>query len=221
MKDCNKLQSFFYRMLDQPKSLKFFHYTPITNVQVRKNDPMTSDQFGLERKKSFKVKVRNRMIYTVDIFYYEDFAFVKFHPNKFEASEDRYKMVGLNLTIEEKRGLLNTCCKIVANEFKKDENKTFAFIGQWYGKDNKKRRKVTIRFSLYKKVVTTFFEPKKYAQISIDSINFFCLSTLSEKRLETNIQKLTGILYENQDTMLDFMTEATKDEIFGVQTSSN
>ena len=124
------------------ETLEYFKYTPLTNTKVDHQDPANQSEIIPDKKKGYKITVRSRLIYKFELFYYEHFVFVKFYPSKFQASADKYSRSNIGLKVAETRKLLNTCCKIVHLEMNKNENedKIYAFFGQWYEKDNRLKR---------------------------------------------------------------------------------
>jgi hypothetical protein len=164
--------------------------------------------------KSFKLKIRKKLVYIVELFYYQDFVFVKFHPKIHENNSNKYQLTGLGLSIAEIKGLLNTCCKIVLNDLDKNDGNNFiyAFFGQWYVKDNLANRVITKRFSLYEKQVSTFFSHENFFHYKQNVINFYSISPRTNKNFVTRIEQLLDYLTKERELVSLFMTEKAKDE---------
>lgn len=188
----------------------FKYGNPIYHTQKCDSDPTNIDPFGLKFKKIYKISVRVKLKYHIEIYYYEHFAFVKFYPKVFESYPDKYKKVGMKLTIREKRMLLNTCCDIVYKEIKKTPSIIFAFIAQVYDRDNVLNRLLTVRFSLYKKQVTTFFNSDDYVHFNYEPFNFYCITKIDEFTFIKRLQSLLDVLMTNEELSSQFMTDRQK-----------
>lgn len=190
-------------------SKKYFHYTPLKN-SVPNSNLSENNVLSLSKgTKIIKIKVRPKLIYTVEIMFYTEIAFLKFYPKMFEEHDDKYKKIGIGLSIGESRRLLNTCCKIVYEEMNKTENISFGFIGQCYEKDDRKDRKVTKRFDWYVKQVAIFFSPENYNHIKIEKINFYCIKKKTESKFMA--EKFIETL-DREGWITDFMTKKVRDE---------
>jgi hypothetical protein len=192
-------------------TLKFFHFSTLRNSL--QNQTPTED-FGGPRllgTKEFKIRVRPKLIYIVQINYYSNIALLKFHPKLFEDHPDKYKRVDVGLTHSEKRGLLNTCCKIVYHELEKNNNFHYGFFGQCYEKDDLKNREVTRRFDWYTKQVTTFFSDENYNHQKISIINFYCISKKKNSKFKANNFLL---FLEQENLIIEFMTAKIRREFW-------
>jgi|GEM_PF-5133937 len=191
---------------------KCFNYgSPIYHNLKKSSDPEDILSLGLKHKKIYKVKIRKKIKYLIEIYYYENIAFVKFYPKLHENNPDKYKMVGMNLTFPEKRMLLNTCCDIVSKEIEKSPEIIYSFIAQVYDRDNEKEREMSIRFSVYRKVVTTLFKTSLYDHFNIEEINFYCISKKENKKFNHNLGEfLSAAMASKENIVFEFMTNRTR-----------
>ena len=129
-------------------SFSSYHYTQQKNSDYSEGFPYTNQGLKPDKIKSFKVKIRRKLVYIIELYCFGNYAFIKFHPKIYENSNDKYKLVGMDLRIGQIRKLLNTCCKIILREIDKNEDPSLVYglIGQWYEKDNLQKRIVTKRF---------------------------------------------------------------------------
>lgn len=213
-----KRSFFVYHAMKPETTYNYYHYTPQRNSDRKHLPNVSIAKIEPSRIKEFKVKVRPKIIYCVELFYYDEIIFVKFHPKLFETDSDKYKKVGMGLSTAEIKTFLNTCCKIVAQDFTKNsKSHIYSFIGQWYDKDNIKARLLTKRFSLYKKQVTTYFSAETFMHVTYDLINFYCITSKNNKSLQPQLNKLFETLASHNSIIEDFMTEKAKELILGVE----
>src|SRR5690554_8211649 len=80
---------------------KYYHYSQQRNSDLR-NSSYLSDR-GLEptKIKSFKIKIRKRIIYTVDLFCYDDVVIIKFHPKLCESHPGKYRIIDVGMLLSE------------------------------------------------------------------------------------------------------------------------
>src|SRR5690554_148826 len=193
---------------------KYYHYSQQRNSELR-NSSYLSDR-GLEptKIKSFKIKIRKRIIYTVELFYYEDVVFIKFHPKLYESHPDKYQIIDVGLQLSEIKRLMNTCCKIVLNDLNKDDNSDliYAFFGQWYFKDNQQKRISSKRFCLYEKQVSTFFSIKEFNHFKQKEINYYSVSLKSNQSFDKQNERVLDLLTRDEELVKLFMTETAVKE---------
>lgn len=192
---------------------KSFRYTLLKNANLT-GITYTIDYFEATGIKQYKISIRKKLVYIVELYDYNGFVFLKFHPKIHELNPDRYQITRMGLTHSEKRKLLNTCCLIVLDEIDKQpkEDIIYAFFGQWYDKDNQQNRLFAKRFNLYEKQVTTFFSIEQFKHFKFDPINLYCLSTIQNNKFKSLILDLLQTLSENQDFVARFMTKRAVDE---------
>ena len=192
---------------------KSFRYTLLKNANLS-GIPYTIDFFEATGIKQYKISIRKKLVYIVELYDYKGFVFLKFHPKIHELNPDRYQITTMGLTHSEKRKLLNTCCLIVLDEIDKQlkDDIIYAFFGQWYDKDNQQNRLFAKRFNLYEKQVTTFFSIEHFKHFKFEPINLYCLSTIQNNEFESLILDLLQTLSENQDFVAQFMTKRAIDE---------
>ncbi|MBP5982313.1 MAG: hypothetical protein KA734_01215 [Fluviicola sp.] len=210
MKD--RLTVFFY--MDKLQQYKYFKYTPLKRSNLRGIPQFNQDYIQPTTVKSYKVAIRNKIKYIVELYYYESIVFLKFHPKVFENHPNKYQLIGMNLRISEKRGLLNTCCKIILDEIDKsnDEKAVYCFFGQWYEKDNRLNRMHTKRFELYEKQATTFFSNQNFFHFKQSLINFYAISPIQNNKVSQQINQLFDEMTKKDEIIGQFMTERAKNE---------
>jgi hypothetical protein len=199
--------------------LKYCHYTPIRNSSLTSNSSLPFQKDNPDRIKTFKIKIKRNLIYIVEIFYYQEYAFIKFHPKIHESHPNKYQIVGMGLSIEDIKRLLNTSCKIILDEIDKSDDLAiiYAFFGQWYDKDNEKNRTGSKRFSLYRKQVTTFFTLDRFLHAEEEVINFYCISPKQNKQFDLQVKKLKNELADDMSLTELFMTEKAKEDLLGYE----
>jgi len=195
------------------EKLKYFKYTQQTNVDIDHRDPANRSEVIPDKKKEFKIKVRTRLVYKFELFYFNQYVFVKFYPSKLSDSDERYSKADIGLAIGEIRTLLNTCCKIVHHDMnrKENENCLYGFIGQWYEKDNRLRRLSTIRYSIYLKQTANVFFQDAYHHNWFEILNLYCLSQLEYEVHKNKVSGLLHFLASNPTLSMSFLTEAGKE----------
>lgn len=172
------------------------------------NDPLNIELYnGVFKIDQYKVKIRSRIVYLIEIHYYERFAFLKFYPKILENSEDKFKQIGLGLKVGEIRKLIRTCSFLINSILEKNNQLNFAFFGQVYDKDDEKNRLVSKRFELYKKQVVTDFYSEKIRHLEFEMLNFFTVSLKSEKDFEEDIEHFIEYVKFHQDKFQSFMTK--------------
>jgi hypothetical protein len=172
------------------------------------NDPLNIELYnGVFKIDQYKVKIRSRIVYLIEIHYYERFAFLKFFPKILENSEDKFKQIGLGLKVGEIRKLIRTCSFLINSIVEKNNQLNFAFFGQVYDKDDEKNRLVSKRFELYKKQVVTDFYSEKIRHLEFEMLNFFTVSLKSEKDFEEDIEHFIEYVKFHQDKFQSFMTK--------------
>ncbi len=185
---------------------------PIYSSSITPFDP--SDKIlGLSSKCIYKVKIRNKIVYHIELYFYKDFGFIKFYPKKFENDPNRYKRVGIGLTLIEKRSLFMTCCEIVSKYSEKNPDLIYAFVAQVYDRDNDLDRLISIRYSIYKKLVTTYFSSDEYLHFSMDHFNFYAISKMSESDFIKKLQALIDKVEQDEDFCFQFMTQKQQQEL--------
>ena len=192
----------------------FFHFSHLKNTNSRNVSFDLGDVFFPSGVKFFKVKVRKNLIYIVELYYYNEYVFIKFHPKIHESNPKKYQIVGMGLKNEEKRRLLNTCCKIVLYDIDKNTSShlVYAFFGQWYDKDNSSSRLTSKRFSLYEKQVATFFSESRFHHFKREIINFYSISNIENQNFIPQIRSLLEKLLSKEEIISLFMTEKAKNE---------
>lgn len=197
------------------EKLEYYSYTPQTNKKIDHQDPANQSEVIPDKKKGYKIKVRPKLIYKFELFYYNQFVFVKFYPSKLEESADKYCMSDIGLKISETRKLLNTCCKIVQLEMNKKENEycIYAFIGQWYEKDNRLKRLFTVRYSIYLKQTALVFFQDYYHHNWFEILNLYCLSKVAYDTHEKRVHELLHFLASRPNLLMSFLTETAKERL--------
>lgn len=197
------------------EKLEYFKYTPQTNTIIDSEDPANNSEIIPDQKKGYKIQVRSRMVYKFELFYYTDIIFVKFYPSILERSADKYSRSNIGLTLTEIRKLLNTCCKIVHLEMNKKENedKIYAFIGQWYSKDNQLKRFYTIRYSIYLKQTANVFFEDIYHHNWFETLNLYCLSKAKYEMHSKKVSDLLHYLAASPSLLMSFLTEEGKNRL--------
>ena len=121
------------------------HYkigSPIYNQRFRQSLEANEDPLSvLFAKKIYKINVRPKLVYYIELDYYEHTVFIKFYPKIMESEPDKFKKVGMGLKIAEVRKLLYTCCVFVYKEIQMSPQKVFSFVAQIYDRDNLLKRK--------------------------------------------------------------------------------
>jgi hypothetical protein len=193
------------------------HYkigTPIYNQRFRQSLEANEDPLSvLFAKKIFKIIVRPKLVYYIELDYYEHTVFIKFYPKIMESEPDKFKKVGMGLKIAEVRKLLYTCCVLVYDEIQMSPQKVFSFVAQIYDRDNLLKRKKSIRFSVYKKIVTTYFNDRDYIHFNLEAYNFYCITRIENT---TNflpiLQELTDAVSQHNHLINEFVTIAQLQE---------
>lgn len=195
------------------EKLKYYRYTQQTNVKIDHRDPANQSVVIPDKKKEFKIKVRPKLIYKFELFYFGFYVFVKFYPSKLQGSDERYSKANIGLKIEEVRTLLNTCCKIVHHDMSHEENEDclYSFIGQWYEKDNQLRRLSAVRYSIYLKQTANVFFQDQYQHNWFEILNLYCLSQMDYDNHKLKVSGLLHFLASNPTLTMSFLTEAGKD----------
>jgi hypothetical protein len=164
---------------------------PIINRFLSEKDPLNNLYYkGIKQIKRYKIKVREKITYYIDLHYYEKYVFLKYFPAKHESNPDKYKIIGLGLKITEVRGIMHTCIAIIRQEFKENNSFHYAIIGQPYDKDDKLNRIESIRFSIYKKQISTFISAEKITHLNIPVINFYAISLKNKTEMESDLSNL-------------------------------
>lgn len=197
------------------EKLEYYRYTPQTNTKIDSRDPANQSEVIPDKKKGYKIKVRPKLIYKFELFYYNQFVFVKFYPSKLEGSPDRYCKSDIGLKVTETRKLLNTCCKIVHLEMNKRENEDciYAFIGQWYEKDNRLKRLFTVRYSIYLKQTALVFYQNYYHHNWFETLNLYCLSQVEYEIHKQKVSDLLHFLASSPSLLMSFLTETGKERL--------
>jgi hypothetical protein len=193
------------------------HYkigTPIYNQRYRQSLEANEDPLSvLFAKKIYKIKVRQKLVYYIELDYYEHTVFIKFYPKIIESEPSKFKKVGIGLKIAEIRKLLYTCCVLVYQEIQMNPQKVFSFVAQIYDRDNLLKRKKSVRFSVYKKMVTTYFNDQDYIHFNLEAYNFYCITRIenTEKFLPI-LQELTDAVSQHNHLINEFVTIAQLQE---------
>lgn len=186
-------------------------HPPLENRVIDQNDPINLHYFkGITRITKFKFKIRKKKVYTIELNYFSKFVFVKYYPSKLETSNNKFKVTGMNLTISEIRGILETCSQLILKEITINSDYNYAFIGQPYDKDDIKKREVSKRFQLYNKKVASDFYSEKFKHYSHPTLNFYAISTKNDKDFMDDINKFNKHLEENDHILDDIMTKEAK-----------
>lgn len=173
------------------KSLEPYKYgNPILHSQQCETYLDNDDLFGLRSKKIYKIKVRKKMVYIFELFYYEHFVFAKYYPKIHEDNKSRYSLTNIGLYEYEKRRLLSTCCHILLDEIKKHPHLIYSYVAQVYDRDRIKERKISVRGSIYKKLVSTFFMNEELIHFNNDHFNFYCVAVKERVPEEIFIKRL-------------------------------
>lgn len=199
--------------MESEVAFKYFHYTPQKNSSYSRGFPYTDQGMSPDKIKSFKVKIDKKLKYIIELYYFEEFVFIKFHPKIYEGSKEKYKLVGMNLKIGDIRRLLNTCCKIVLQEMDKcdDPEMIYGLIGQWYKKDNKFNRLVTRRFDIYRKQATTYFSFENFIHYEEQVLNLYCICSNKNRKYKKQLKKLVDKIAMDKLLREEFMTERAKE----------
>ena len=172
------------------------------------NDPINIELYnGVVKIDQYKVKIRLRLIYLIEIHYYERFASIKFYPKILENSENKYKQVGIGLKIGEIRRLIRTCSNLIKSLLIQNSNYNFAFFGQVYDKDDVKKRLISRRFELYKKQVTSDFYSEKIKHLEFEMMNFYTVSLKTEIEFNDDITSFIEYVKFHQDKFQALMTK--------------
>lgn len=190
---------------------KYFHFSLLKNVDLR-GIPHSTEVFQAKGLKQYKVSIRKKLVYLIEIYDYDGIEFLKFYPKIHENNPDKYQLTTIGLTYAEIRKLLNTCCKIVLHQFDSEKNKEpiYCFFGQWYSRDNQNDRLTAKRFNLYEKQVTTYFSHTSFKHFKIDPINLYCLGSVHNRKFEEQVGILLEKLSYKHDFVAQFMTESAK-----------
>jgi hypothetical protein len=193
------------------------HYkieSPIYNQRFRQSLEANEDPLSvLFAKKIYKINVRPKLVYYIELDYYEHTVFIKFYPKIMESEPDKFKKVGMGLKIAEVRKLLYTCCVLVYKEIQMSPQKVFSFVAQIYDRDNLLKRKKSIRFSVYKKMVTTYFNDKDYIHFNLEAYNFYCITRIENTtKFLPILQELTDAVSQDNHLLNEFVTIAQLQE---------
>ncbi|MEY4895037.1 MAG: hypothetical protein RL751_1862 [Bacteroidota bacterium] len=193
------------------------HYkigTPIYNQRFRQSLEANEDPLSvLFAKKIFKIIVRPKLVYYIELDYYEHTVFIKFYPKIMESEPDKFKKVGMGLKIAEVQKLLYTCCVLIYEEIQMSPQKVFSFVAQIYDRDNLLKRKKSIRFSVYKKIVTTYFNDRDYIHFNLEAYNFYCITRIENTtKFLPILQELTDAVSQDNHLLNEFVTIAQLQE---------
>lgn len=193
------------------------HYkigSPIYNQRFRQSLEANEDPLSvLFAKKIYKINVRPKLVYYIELDYYEHTVFIKFYPKIMESEPDKFKKVGMGLKIAEVRKLLYTCCVLVYEEIQMSPQKVFSFVAQIYDRDNLLKRKKSIRFSVYKKMVTTYFNDRDYIHFNLEAYNFYCITRIENTtKFLPILQELTDAVSQDNHLLNEFVTIAQLQE---------
>ena len=193
------------------------HYkigSPIYNQRFRQSLEANEDPLSvLFAKKIYKINVRPKLVYYIELDYYEHTVFIKFYPKIMESEPDKFKKVGMGLKIAEVRKLLYTCCVLVYKEIQMSPQKVFSFVAQIYDRDNLLKRKKSIRFSVYKKMVTTYFNDQDYIHFNLEAYNFYCITRIENTtKFLPILQELTDAVSQDNHLINEFVTIAQLQE---------
>jgi hypothetical protein len=187
---------------------------PIYNQRYRQSLEANEDPLSvLFAKKIYKINVRPKLVYYIELDYYEHTVFIKFYPKIMESEPDKFKKVGMGLKIAEVRKLLYTCCVLVYEEIQLSPQKVFSFVAQIYDRDNLLKRKKSIRFSVYKKMVTTYFNDQDYIHFNLEAYNFYCITRIENTtKFLPILQELTDAVSQDNHLINEFVTIAQLQE---------
>jgi hypothetical protein len=193
------------------------HYkigSPIYNQRFRQSLEANEDPLSvLFAKKIYKINVRPKLVYYIELDYYEHTVFIKFYPKIMESEPDKFKKVGIGLKIAEVRKLLYTCCVLIYEEIQMSPQKVFSFVAQIYDRDNLLKRKKSIRFSVYKKMVTTYFNDRDYIHFNLEAYNFYCITRIENTtKFLPILQELTDAVSQDNHLLNEFVTIAQLQE---------
>jgi hypothetical protein len=193
------------------------HYkigSPIYNQRFRQSLEANEDPLSvLFAKKIYKINVRPKLVYYIELDYYEHTVFIKFYPKIMESEPDKFKKVGMGLKIAEVRKLLYTCCVLIYEEIQMSPQKVFSFVAQIYDRDNLLKRKKSIRFSVYKKMVTTYFNDRDYIHFNLEAYNFYCITRIENTtKFLPILQELTDAVSQDNHLLNEFVTIAQLQE---------
>jgi hypothetical protein len=119
----------------------------------------------------------------------------------------------MGLKIAEVRKLLYTCCVLVYKEIQMSPQKVFSFVAQIYDRDNLLKRKKSIRFSVYKKMVTTYFNDRDYIHFNLEAYNFYCITRIENTtKFLPILQELTDAVSQDNHLLNEFVTIAQLQE---------
>ncbi len=197
--------------------MQYTHYkigSPIYNQRFHRSLEANKDPLSvLFAKKIYKINVRHKLVYYIDLDFYEHTVFIKFYPKIMESEPDKFKKVGMGLKIAEVRRLLYTCCVLVFQEIQMNPEKVFSFVAQIYNRDNLLRRKKSVRFSVYKKMVTTYFNDQDYIHFNLEAYNFYCISRIENSaKFLPILQELTDAVSQHDHLIHEFVTIAQLQE---------
>lgn len=171
----------------------------ISNRLIDQNDPINIEYYrGVSRVKLYKFKIQEKKVYHIELMYIKNFVFIKFYPSILINNQNKFKIVGMNLSLSEIRGVFQTCSDLIKDEFNKNGDKyNYAFIGQPYDKDNLKKRFISKRFMAYTKQVSTNFMSEKILHFQLDEFNFYSISQKNKINFKKDIELLLNFLKEN------------------------
>lgn len=186
----------------------------ISNKILDRNDPINSAYYyGIDRLKLYKFKVQKRKVYHIELMYIKNFIFIKFYPSKFQNDPNKFKYVGMKLSISEIRGIFNTCSALVKEEMDRHGKEyNYAFIGQPYEKDDEKGRKSSKRFMTYTKQTTTDFFSDHIHHYRNDEFNFYAISKKEITSFQNDLMSILNFLGENSKIIESICTRKVYDE---------
>jgi hypothetical protein len=187
----------------------------ISNKILDSNDPLNSAYYnGVDRLKMYKFKVQNKKVYHIELMYIKNFVFIKFYPSKYKNDPNKFKHVGMKLSISEIRGIFNTCSALVKEEIDRyGAEYNYAFIGQPYDKDDEKGRKSSKRYMTYTKQTTTDFFSDNILHFSDDELNFYAISRKEKNNFQNDLMSILNFLGENSKIIESICTRKVYDEL--------
>jgi hypothetical protein len=176
--------------------------------ELDQNDPLNIELYsGVYKIDQYKIKIRNKLVYLIELHYFEKFIFIKFYPKILENSDAKYKSIGMGLKISEIRKLIRTCSDLINRILKSNPLFNFAFFGQVYDKDDEKGRLISKRFELYKKQVATDFYSEKIKHLEFEMLNFYTISLKTEDEFNADISSFIEFVKFNPNKFQSFMTK--------------
>ena len=172
--------------------------------------------------------------YLIELHHYDGFAMIKFYPHHLKKSSKKYESrgkteIGFQLSNSHLLNLIFECAILMRDFLITYPDSFIGYVGQVDAKDNKNKREVSQRCSVYNILTSSIFSNQHYkfsSKSQFKEINLRLIRRIRSKqegKLNAvqfkNYSKFLKLIEENPSFLYQLMTETTKTNICGNITS--